>query len=69
MSKAKIDFQKESNENIPNIPELAKKKENNHNKNNENPTFYLSIEYILIDLVNENGKKSNYKDNVKLLRY
>ena len=32
MSKAKIDFQKESNENIPNIPELAKKKENNHQK-------------------------------------
>ena len=65
MSKAKIDFQKESNENIPNIPELAKKKENNHNNNNENPTFYLSIECILIDLVNENGKKSNYKDKLQ----
>ena len=65
MSKAKIDFQKESNENIPNIPELAKKKENNHNKNNENPTFYLSIEYVLMDLVNENGKKSNYKDKLQ----
>ena len=65
MSKAKIDFQKESNENILNIPELAKKKENNHQKNNENPTFYLSIAYILIDLVNENGKKSNYKDKLQ----
>ena len=65
MSKAKIDFQKESNENIPNIPELAKKKENNHQKNNENPTFYLSIAYILIDLVNENGRKSNYKEKLQ----
>ena len=65
MSKAKIDFQKESNENILNIPELAKKKENNHQKNNENPTFYLSIAYILIDLVNENGRKSNYKEKLQ----
>ena len=65
MSKAKIEFQKELSENIPNIPELAKKKENNHNKNNENPTFYLSIAYILIDLVNENGRKSNYKEKLQ----
>ena len=65
MSKAKIDFQKESNENILNIPELAKKKENIHQKNNENPTFYLSIAYILIDLVNENGRKSNYKEKLQ----
>ena len=65
MSKAKIEFQKELSENIPNIPELAKKKENNHQKNNENPTFYLSIAYILIDLVKENGTKSNYLEKLK----
>ena len=51
-------------ESSSNIPELAKK-QNLNKDNNREISFYLSIAYILIDLVKENGTKSNYLEKLK----
>ena len=51
-------------ESSSNIPELAKK-QNLNKDNNREISFYLSLAYILIDLVKENGTKSNYLEKLK----
>jgi len=66
MSNVKLEIQKDISEKIPNIPEIAMKKNNNDEKKNKDSTLYLSIGYILIDLVNENGRKKNYKEKLQL---
>jgi biotin synthase-related radical SAM superfamily protein len=64
MSNSMIEATNNLGESSSNIPELAKK-QNLNKDNNREISFYLSIAYILIDLVKENGTKSNYLEKLK----
>ena len=66
MSNPIIEATNDLGENYSNIPELAKKQNlNNINNLRESPSLYLSIAYILIDLVKEYGSKPNYQEKCK----
>lgn len=66
MSNPTINKTKEIKDNYSNITEIGRRRDSINQNTTQNPTLYLSIGLILVDLIKENTTKSSFKEKLRL---
>jgi hypothetical protein len=66
MSNPTMNQSNEIKDNYFNITEIGRKRDSINQNTTQNPTLYLSIGLILVDLVKENTTKSTFKEKLRL---